>query len=587
MYKYLIILLVLLAQERALGQSAAQDSLRVFNELDSVLNIKYQADPAEALMVVQRLDSIASFLGQDSLKMRRIADNARVMVVLGFADDAMEGFFTSLKMAEKLKLPWHIAKLNYNIAIAYQTMLGDYTRAYDHIKTAYNVAVSNKLYKDTTFYNYAIAENMVMQGKTEEGIALLEENVANAKKTNRYIMILGGLETLAFIYYKTGQNERSYNCMYEVLPYLPAINNDYQYLVCYIHIAEMAVETSRWDTAVRYVQLAHKYAPIVNSADWYYELYSQEANIYYHQKDYRKTLRAHSRFSRYKDSVLKKSYNNKIAALTAKYGLEKKQAQIAMLQKDNALHTATVGQHKMQRNATMLASTLMIVVVVTTFRGRMNRKTKDMREAFSRELIRTQEEDKQRIAREMHDGIGQNILFIRNQVAMQADDETKARLIEAIDSTIADVRNISKDLYPNQLDKYGLAAAINALAEKTMEMTGVFVSADLEAIAADMTPDVKIGCYRIIQECITNTVKHADARAIRIEGELQKDRMLIVVKDNGKGFDVGTIASKAQSSFGLLSMDERARMMGGKLDIDSSDAGTIITITLPLVANAA
>jgi signal transduction histidine kinase len=203
---------------------------------------------------------------------------------------------------------------------------------------------------------------------------------------------------------------------------------------------------------------------------------------------------------------------------------------------------------------------------------------------FSQQLIETQENEKQRISRELHDSVGQNILFIKNQLSKTNTNNDVSAILETVNQTIAEVRNISKDLYPNQLEKYGLAAAIENLGEKVTESCGIFISADFQDTEQYLSKDAMIHLYRIIQEAINNAVKHAAATALRITAEKKDNKLHFLIQDNGKGFDKSILAKKQQSAFGLLSMEERVKILGGKLEIETAlNQGTKLSFTLAYV----
>jgi signal transduction histidine kinase len=156
------------------------------------------------------------------------------------------------------------------------------------------------------------------------------------------------------------------------------------------------------------------------------------------------------------------------------------------------------------------------------------------------------------------------------------------RLMSSVDETLEEVRNISKDLYPNQLEKYGLIAAVDALAEKVKESSNVFVSFDLDAIDKNISADKQINFYRIIQECITNALKHAEASALRITASQMNGNLELVIQDNGKGFDKEILSKKAQLSFGLLNLEERVKHLKGKLILETSPGkGTKYIFSIP------
>ncbi len=346
-----------------------------------------------------------------------------------------------------------------------------------------------------------------------------------------------------------------------------------------------AVPTSRQallhgskDYALQALALANE----TEAADLVSKCYQNLSNTAMLGGDYKTALEYANKSHALNDSIFSKANNDKIAQLSADYDLEKKQNRITVLEKDSELNTIKIRQQVWQRNAIVVSAILVLVLAVAFFMVRLQRNRKDMQVAFSRSLIQNQERERQRISRELHDSIGQNILFIKNQLSDQKSNPALGPVMETIGATIEEVRNIYKELYPNQLEKYGLAAAVDTLAEKAHDTTGIFASADLQEIGGDLPKEVSINLYRIIQECLNNTIKHADAKAVRVTATKSDGKIILSIVDNGRGFDMAMLARKSQSSSGLLNIEERSKMLGGKMELESGASGTKITIIIPI-----
>ncbi|TAG55504.1 MAG: sensor histidine kinase [Cytophagales bacterium] len=184
-------------------------------------------------------------------------------------------------------------------------------------------------------------------------------------------------------------------------------------------------------------------------------------------------------------------------------------------------------------------------------------------------VISIQDTERERIARDLHDGIGQELILLKSELK----DKT------TIDAIIDDLRTISRDLHPVGLKKVGLRDTIENLCEQ-ISMKGIFfISADIN-YTAKIQPDVELQLYRIIQEAVNNSIKHSNAKAIKIEINQTNDSTLeIIIKDNGIGFDSN---ASNLSSFGIDSMTERTKSLQGSITIISNNKGTIIEIKIPL-----
>jgi signal transduction histidine kinase/ligand-binding sensor domain-containing protein len=200
-------------------------------------------------------------------------------------------------------------------------------------------------------------------------------------------------------------------------------------------------------------------------------------------------------------------------------------------------------------------------------------------QAFSRQLIATQESEKKRIAAELHDSLGQSLAIIKN-LAMLAlsnvngDSETRRHVDEiSAESSraIQEVRQISYNLRPYQLDRLGLRNAILAMLRTTAKVTAARLTTDVGEIDDFFPRDAEINFYRIVQECLNNVVKHSAATEVVISIERLQDSLSLTIRDNGKGFTPGTPASDPmRGGFGLVGIRERAELLGGTASIQTA-----------------
>jgi signal transduction histidine kinase len=216
--------------------------------------------------------------------------------------------------------------------------------------------------------------------------------------------------------------------------------------------------------------------------------------------------------------------------------------------------------------------------------------------AFTRQLLLSQESERRRIASELHDGLGQALLLIKNRLgllttAAQHSPEV-TRQLAALSATasraISDVRAISQALRPTALEQIGLTKAIEWMIEQIGETSGTKFSPEIDNIDGLLSPDLEINLYRIVQEALNNVVKHANATQVIIAVRREPAGISVSILDNGRGFDSRN--SEVQHSLrgrkptlGLTGMAERAKILEGQLEILSApDTGTRLTLMVPL-----
>jgi signal transduction histidine kinase len=232
------------------------------------------------------------------------------------------------------------------------------------------------------------------------------------------------------------------------------------------------------------------------------------------------------------------------------------------------------------------------VVLLWVYRLKVNlQREHAAQEAFTHQLILSQENERNRVASELHDGLGQELLLVKNRLRLLAEvsnPELATQLIEISATTsqaIADVRSISHGLRPSALEQVGLTKAIEWMIEQIAQSSPVKYSAELENIDGLLTPEMEINVYRIVQEALNNVIKHSEASEVIVELKKQPETILVSVYDNGRGFDAKPTERNGRShrGFGLTTMAERTKVLGGRLELHSArGTGTRLTVHVPL-----
>lgn len=210
--------------------------------------------------------------------------------------------------------------------------------------------------------------------------------------------------------------------------------------------------------------------------------------------------------------------------------------------------------------------------------------------AFSREVIGSQESERKRIASELHDGLGQTLLIIKNRAVMALRESNSAsgvqQQVEHISRTasiaLQEVRRISHALRPAHLERLGLTVVIQALADEVAEAGTLKVELNLDNLDQLFSPDQAILVYRVFQEALANILKHARAETLLISARVEPGRVVLRMEDDGVGFDPEAVKQRKQAGLGLVGMDERIHQLGGTMNVESGPGrGTCLTMTLP------
>lgn len=227
------------------------------------------------------------------------------------------------------------------------------------------------------------------------------------------------------------------------------------------------------------------------------------------------------------------------------------------------------------------------------FRLRQIERRHREQNAFSRKLIDSQEQERKRIAAELHDSIGQLLVIIKNRARMGLKSgEIEAATAEHLDEistassqAIEEVKEISFDLRPYLLDKLGLTKTIKSMLTKVFASSEMKLETDIDDVDGFFPKDSEILFYRIVQETASNVVKHARAGNAEVTIKRSEKNITLRVRDDGHGFDSAAQANSANRSFGLIGIAERARLLGGTHSI-VSEIGKGTTATIEIVWRA-
>jgi PAS domain S-box-containing protein len=232
----------------------------------------------------------------------------------------------------------------------------------------------------------------------------------------------------------------------------------------------------------------------------------------------------------------------------------------------------------------------MVIIDVTENRAQVLEQARHRQELrhLAASVVEAREEERRRIARELHDELGQRLTALKLEIAAlrshspSCDDGGRiTAMLEMVDSSVAALRRIAADLRPLMLDDLGLNSAIESLARDAAQRLDMEVTVSLDSEDPPLARGADIALYRMVQEALTNVGRHAGATDVRIELRRQGDELVLSVRDNGKGFPSRSMSQDGR--YGLLGMRERALMLGGRVEVDNpAGGGGRIVVHLPL-----
>jgi len=206
-------------------------------------------------------------------------------------------------------------------------------------------------------------------------------------------------------------------------------------------------------------------------------------------------------------------------------------------------------------------------------RVRQLKAMNDARADFTKQLIETQESERQRIALELHDSIGQSLVVIRNRALMGLNTPDKVERVldqmqeisEASAAALQETREIAHNLHPYQIKHLGLPTALRSLVTDVGASSGIEFNTEITEEALELPEETAINIYRIAQECLNNIVRHSEAQRADLELRRTGRSLLLSIRDHGKGFD----RTASRPGLGLNGISERAAMIGGSIKVES------------------
>lgn len=534
-------------------------------EIDSFKSEQYFIEAAETLN--------NSSIGHSEL----LGDTYRYLAALytdkGRYTEAMTHYNKAKKLLEKFNDSIAISNIYHNISILHRYQ-GNTEEQKRNIKAA--IAINEKLNEPEGLgHNYKIfGEFYSNLNMPDSALFYFEKSRYNFNLINDEFGLYSLKGIIADFYLNQGDYGKCVSLFKECLQYFRDKDVKGFQSIYASKIAGAYMASEDYNKALAYNKQSLDIALAEDYKQWISTGYLQNSEIQERLQNYKLAYESAKLHKVYSDSVFNKENTRKIKELELTYEFQKEKelsdAQIETLAAKNKVKTQWLIFGGI--------AILIVFIIIYLYKARefANRKKK-MQERFSRGLIKEQEKERARLARELHDSVGQKLMLLSKQSKTIGDSN-----IESLASTtLEEVRDISRGLHPSNLERLGLTESINALVYNINASTELFFTDKIDNIDNVLSRDSELHLYRIIQETLSNIVKHSEAKAVKMEVDKMKHAINITVSDNGKGFD---FESKYKNmSLGLKTLLERAKMIGAQLNLDSKkDRGTVMTLNIPI-----
>ncbi|MBL7738108.1 MAG: sensor histidine kinase [Chitinophagaceae bacterium] len=482
--------------------------------------------------------------------------------------------------------------LYYNISATFNT-LKNLPKADEYIDKAIAIARSYKSTITIANYMQQKAHNFYENGDTEKALRIRLENVQELEAGNfSKTPLQGAYQNIAQEYFELGKMDSSEIFAQKSLRTAEELGITNGIANANWQLGRIATKEKKFKKAEEYLNKCSAYFLQSEAPDTKRSYYDVMSQLMVATGRYKEAYQYFKTYHDLTDTVLNSERTNQFSELEAKYQSEKKDSQIklqqAEIQRKNTFNYILIGG----------AATLFIISLLSyrTYRQRQKLQKQRIAEletekqlAATEAVLKGEEQERTRLAKDLHDGLGGMLSGIKyslntmkgNLVMTPENAQAFERSIDMLDSSIKEMRRVAHNMMPEALVKFGLDTALRDFCNDINQSGALKVSYQsigLENAVVEQTTAITI--YRIVQELLNNTIKHAAATQAIVQVSKADGLLSVTVEDDGRGFDTG-ILSRAKG-IGWSNIQNRVEFLKGKLDVNShKEKGTSVLIELP------
>ena len=566
-------------------------SANAFNDLAIVQY--YMGNYAEALVNNKQALAIRETLGNKRLLVSSLNKIALVYEEWGKYDTAATYQFKILKLAEELKDETFTGITYNNLGYLFKN-LRNYTQSNLYARQALAIALktNNKGQIARAYGNIAgIFENLKQY---DSAIFYFSKTLPILVEQDDRLGLANIYNDIGVVYRKSKDNAAALSSYRKAYDLATKLGNKADAAFYATNIGAVLIELREYSEAFRYFSAARDTALPENNLKVLKLAYNGLSNYYFLQGRPDSGLYYQAMHQTVVDSMYSGRTTKQIAELQTQYETEKKEQKITLLNKENTIQKLTISNHRI-----FIWVGIFLFLLAGAFAFLLHNRNKIKQEArLQKEVMRQQEmateavieaeeHERSRIARDLHDGVGQmmsaakmNLSFAGEHI--KAGTEEKIAFDKAlilVDESCKEVRAVSHNMMPNALIKTGLASAVRNFINN-IESPSLKVQLYTEGLNESINKNTESVLYRVLQECVNNVVKHSGASNLDIALIKDESGINATIEDNGKGFD--TTDTKKFDGIGLDNMQKRISFLKGTIEWQSSPgAGTLVAIYVP------
>ncbi|MBL7922396.1 MAG: sensor histidine kinase [Bacteroidia bacterium] len=505
-------------------------------------------------------------------------------------DDALELELEALKLYEELKKNYYIAFTCNSIASVYNS-IGNYSMSNNYLNKA--IAI-NKTRPDIMAITLGMmGDNFKSLNKNDSAIYFYKEAKKIFEKAGDQSGFSTACNNLGVVY------QSIHDLKNAELQYKESIKRSKEFesletlSFAEISLASLYTEKGNYKEAEILLLNSLDRAKKLGSGETELNAYRYLTQLYIHKKEPEKAMLYFDKHTAMKDSVFTKDVASRFSEAQTKFDVEKKDLELAK----NKAELEAREKQNFNKNivifsiiALLLLSVILGVIIYRKKQlqqqAKLNAEIASQKEIRSKAIIEAEEKERRRIAQDLHDGVGQilsaaklNLSGLQSQIDLSNNKQKEAFItaLDLIDDSVKEVRTVSHNMMPNTLIKLGLASAIKEFITKIQGTPNLKVNLEIVGLTARIEQEKETVLYRIIQEVVSNIIKHAKATEISLQLIKHEKELSIIIEDNGLGFDTKKI--NEFDGIGLKNIISRIEFINGTVNFDSTlNKGTTVII---------
>jgi signal transduction histidine kinase len=553
-----------------------------------VMTVKAEYDLAQKYFT--QVIELATAQKNDSMISAGYNGTGSCLWSLGKFAQSLENHFKALEIREKTNDIKGIIASKSNIGMVYQSQ-GKPKLAEQFVNEALELLKTHNDPSLKISTLHTLANIMGMQGKIDEALQIDAEGIVLAERTNNEFSKAMFYDNMAncYLYGEPPDFPKAIEFFRRTLQIDSAFSNKKQMSDSYSNLGNVFLMQEKYAEAIPYFQRSVILASESGFAQGEQRSYELQATAYKLSGHPDKAFETLQKSNKIKDSLFNSASESKMLEMQTLYETVKKEQKIEQ-------------QHNRLRLQNFLFIGIGVLVVLAGLlinsqakRHNLKKETQlqaeimKQQEMATKAVLEAEENERQRIAKDLHDGVGQmmsaakmNLSAFESEIRFTSDEQKKSfeKVIGLVDESCKEVRTVSHIMMPNALLKNGLAAAILDFTDK-LDKKSLTIHIYTEGLEERLDSNIETVLYRVLQECVNNVIKHAKATTLDISVLKDKDGINATIEDNGKGFD--TTDKSKFDGIGLKNIITRVEYLKGTVDFDSAPGrGTVVALHVPV-----